>query len=297
MDDHDGRASGQPRVVEIPVRPASPEPDGADLTDGWDDDGRSRWRLDPGDAGVVAVLVVVVLAVLLGVGLVLRPERADDELLPVVRTGAAAASEPGAAVSAGEVGGAVGAGPVGPAAGPAPGPVAGPAGAGGPSGAGAPSPSTPPEVVVAVAGEVVRPGLVRLPPGSRVADALAAAGGVAPGAEVGLLNLARPLADGELVVVGPEPQVLAGQAGAGGEAGPPPGAGATAGAPGAGGPLSLSTADASALETLPGIGPVLAQRVVEHRERHGPFGSVDALLEVSGVGPATLERLRDHVVP
>ena len=152
-------------------------------------------------------------------------------------------------------------------------------------------------VVVDVEGRVRRPGLQRLPAGARVADAILAAGGPTAGAVVSALNLARLLSDGEQVVVpGPgDPSA--------GPGGGPPGNGATdgvsGGGPGAGGsratPLDLNTATQDALDTLPGVGPVLAGRIVGWRTAHGRFSSVDELAEVSGIGPKVLERLRPLV--
>lgn len=148
--------------------------------------------------------------------------------------------------------------------------------------AGTPSPAK--VVLVDVAGKVRRPGVVRLPSGSRVADALRAAGGVSPGVDIGLLNLARPLADGEQVVVG-----------LGAVAGAPPSA-AAAGATGSpGGPVDLNAATVADLDVLPGVGPVLAQRIVDWREAHGPFTSVDQLREVSGIGDRKFTDLRPRV--
>lgn len=135
------------------------------------------------------------------------------------------------------------------------------------------------EVVVHVVGEVTRPGVVRLPAGSRVTDAVDAAGGASAGANLAALNLARVLTDGEQVVV-PGPQVA-------GE----PGTGEASGAD----ELDLNSADPAALEALPGIGPVLAARIVEWRTEHGRFSSVEELAEVSGIGPALLDGLRDLV--
>jgi len=135
------------------------------------------------------------------------------------------------------------------------------------------------ELVVSVAGEVVRPGLVRLPPGSRVDDAVRAAGGLAPGAEVGLLNLARKLVDGEQVLVGVDP---------------PPGTAAPGGAA-PGGLLDLNTATSEQLDALPGIGPVLAERIVEWRTEHGGFRSVDQLREVPGIGESKYATLKSKV--
>lgn len=140
---------------------------------------------------------------------------------------------------------------------------------------------TPALVVVDVAGKVRRPGLVRLPSGSRVADAVAAAGGAKPGTSLDGLNLARVLVDGEQIAVGQPPASSAGSSATG--------AGPTA-------KVSLNNATASDLDALPGIGPVLAQRIVTWREQHGPFRSVDALTDVPGIGPAMLARLADLVV-
>lgn len=139
-------------------------------------------------------------------------------------------------------------------------------------------------VVVAVAGKVRRPGLVTLSPGARVADAIEAAGGVLPGTDIGYLNLARKVTDGELIVVGETP---------------PPGAGADGGGPGAGGDaatkVNLNTATLQQLDTLPGVGTVLAQRILDYREDHGGFRSVDELRQVDGIGPARFEQLKDLV--
>ncbi|MFE7856345.1 helix-hairpin-helix domain-containing protein [Streptomyces sp. NPDC057403] len=146
------------------------------------------------------------------------------------------------------------------------------------------------EIVVDVSGKVRRPGIHRLPPGSRVTDALRAAGGVRPGTDLQGLNRARFLVDGEQVIVGgpaapapaPEP---AGQA-AGGPAGAAPAA-----------PVSLNTATAEQLDTLPGVGPVLAQHIVDYRTRHGGFRTVDELREVNGIGDRRFADLRNLVRP
>lgn len=150
---------------------------------------------------------------------------------------------------------------------------------------GAPLPGTAPtaaptEVVVAVAGKVVRPGLVRLPGGSRVDDAVRAAGGVLPGTDPGLLNLARRLVDGEQVLVGVDP---------------PPGAALPPGPGGGSGPLDLNTATVADLDALPGIGPVLAQRIVDWRTEHGRFTSVEQLREVTGIGESKYADLAAEV--
>ena len=114
-------------------------------------------------------------------------------------------------------------------------------------------------------------------------DALRGAGGLQPGASVGLLNLARKVVDGEQVVVGVDPPAGAAAAGSGSTAG----AGARL--------LDLNTATVADLDALPGIGPVLAQRILDHRTQHGPFRSVDQLREVSGIGEAKFSSLRDAV--
>jgi competence protein ComEA len=132
------------------------------------------------------------------------------------------------------------------------------------------SPGATALLVVDVAGRVRRPGLVRLPAGSRVADALAAAGGTLPGVDLATINLARPVVDGE--------QILVGIAGAGGGAGPPGSTGAAAG------PLDLNAATLEQLEDLPGVGPVLAQKILDWRTAHGRFSTIDELREVGGIG-------------
>ncbi len=137
-------------------------------------------------------------------------------------------------------------------------------------------------------------------PGARVADAVAAAGGARPGADVAALNLARLVVDGEQLHVPKPGEVVtppASPAGAGGRGSAE--GGAVAGAPGdsGGGPavVSLNTADLPALDTLPGVGPVLAQRIIAWRAEHGRFTSVDELGEVSGIGDKLLAQLRPKV--
>ncbi|WP_308427631.1 helix-hairpin-helix domain-containing protein [Streptomyces albospinus] len=151
-------------------------------------------------------------------------------------------------------------------------------------------------VVVDVVGKVRHPGIHRLPAGSRVTDALEAAGGVLHGASIRGLNRARLLADGEQIVVGEE-----GAAGAGGPAGGGAGdmGGGAGGGPqgGAGGPVSLSTATQQQLDGLPGVGPVLARHIIEFRTQHGGFTSVDQLRQVPGIGERRLADLRTLVEP
>lgn len=151
------------------------------------------------------------------------------------------------------------------------------------------------ELVVHVSGAVSSPGVVRLPAGSRVDDALRAAGGATEEADLSAVNLARPLEDGEQIhvpVPGEEPPPAASDAPTPGSTDGP--SAAESGNPEDGAPIDLNTASATELEALPGVGPAIALRIVEHRENNGPFTSVDGLLEVSGIGPATLEKIRDR---
>jgi competence protein ComEA len=150
------------------------------------------------------------------------------------------------------------------------------------------------DVVVDVTGAVARPGVYRLPAGSRVDDAVKRAGGATGKGELDSINLAALLADGQQVVV-PEQVSAAAAGGAMGAAG----AGAVAGA-GLGaeeGPISLGTATVAELDTIDGIGPVTAQDIIEFREQHGGLGSVDQLDQISGIGPATMEALRERLQP
>ncbi|WP_190055768.1 helix-hairpin-helix domain-containing protein [Streptomyces echinoruber] len=159
------------------------------------------------------------------------------------------------------------------------------------------------EIVVDVSGRVRRPGVHRLPAGARVADALRAAGGVRPGTRTDGLNRARFLVDGEQVVVGapapaagPGPGNAAAGAGAGGGTADGGAAGSAAGAHPAA-PVSLNTATADQLDTLPGVGPVLAQHILAYRTQHGGFRSVDELRQVNGIGERRFADLRDLVRP
>jgi competence protein ComEA len=137
-------------------------------------------------------------------------------------------------------------------------------------------------VVVDVAGKVRRPGIVRLPAGSRVQDAIRRAGGPRPGVTLTSLNLARQLVDGEQVLVG-QPVV------------PGVAPNAVAGSPAAGALVNLNAAGLSELDTLPGVGPVTAQKILDWRTEHGSFTSVDELLEVDGIGDKTLADIAPHV--
>jgi len=141
-------------------------------------------------------------------------------------------------------------------------------------------------LVVAVEGKVKHPGLVRLPPGARIADAIAAAGGALPGTDLSFVNLAQKVVDGQLIVVGVAPPPGAATGSAGGAAGSAGGAGA---------PINLNSATEADLETLPGIGPALAQRIIDYRTQHGGFHSVDELRNVSGIGDAKFAEIKDLV--
>ena len=152
-----------------------------------------------------------------------------------------------------------------------------------------PSPASA-EVVVDVAGRVRDPGVYTLQQGDRVIDAIRRAGGPLPGADLASINLAALLTDAEQIVVGR----------AGGGRGPPSGTttGSSGGATSPGSPgakVNVNTATLDELESLPGIGQVIGQRIVDFRQQHGPFRTVDDLLNVSGIGPATMAELRPLV--
>jgi competence protein ComEA len=202
---------------------------------------------DPGRRGVKALTAVAILVVLIAALLAWRARpRVDPVAVPPLDAPAALASDNGA----------------------------------GPPGMRASGGS---ELVVAVGGKVRKPGLVRLPAGARVADALQAAGGTKPGTDVAPLNLARKVVDGELIMVGVTP---------------PPGAPAAPGggaAPAAGAPINLNTATLADLDRLPGVGPVLAQRILAARDAQGGFKSVSDLRKVDGIGDSRYEQLKDLV--
>lgn len=147
-------------------------------------------------------------------------------------------------------------------------------------------------VLLHVTGAVREPGLVDLPAGSRVVDAIAAAGGAADDADIAAVNLARPVADGEQLVVPRigDPPAVGGAASGGSVAG----TGGAGSAPGA--PVDLNTATPAELETLPRIGPTLAQRIVDWRAANGRFVAVSDLLKVSGIGQKLFDGLKDRVV-
>lgn len=147
------------------------------------------------------------------------------------------------------------------------------------------TPSVGEEMFVHAAGAVQNPGVYRFAGGARVVDLLFAAGGVAPNADLGRVNLASLLSDGSQIFfpfVGKDPPSLT--VGSSAEADSE-----------TSGPLDINTAAASALQDLPGVGPVIAAAIEEHRKNNGPYDSVESLLKVSGIGPAKLEQLRPHV--
>jgi competence protein ComEA len=261
-----GGASGpSPQAPPAASLRASPDdPGGIDLgatEQGWTErdpadgdrtgSGRAgRGRIDPGLPGARVLAVIGALAALLAGGYLWwsRPEP-QPAPQPVVRP----AARPAAAATAAA-------------------PTAGP-------------PQT--ALVVDVAGKVRNPGVVSLPAGARVIDAVKAAGGLRPGTQTGTLNLARRVVDGEQILVGvqatPAPAV------------PPAAASGPPGATVPGAPLDLNAATVAQLDQLPGVGPVLAQRIVDYRTQHGAFRSVDELRQVSGIGDAKFTDVKSLV--
>lgn len=268
-----GRAEGARRAVRRTLRTAVPG-----------EVRRGRWSV-PWRAAVAAVVLAAVVAVLLAVR---TAGAVPVETVPGRPTSAATSAPAPTGPGATSPGGTIPPGGTAPLVVAAPGaspPVATAPGAGATGAA---------QVVVHVVGQVAAPGLVRLPPGSRVADALDAAGGAAPEADLGLLNLARVVVDGEQVAVPRPGEVPAGTAAATAAdgAGPQVGGGPAGPAPsGPAPPVNLNTADAAALDALPGIGEVLAGRILTWRLEQGRFTSVEELGEVSGIGDALMADL------
>jgi len=152
-------------------------------------------------------------------------------------------------------------------------------------------------VVVSVVGLVRTPGLVTLAPGARIADALQAAGGAVDGADTIGLNMARPVGDGEQIVVGlappsGQPRALGSSVASGPAPGPVSAPVSGSGKPNAGDVVNLNTATTEQLDALPGVGPVTAAAIVAWRQANGKFSSVDQLADVDGIGPARLDKLR-----
>jgi competence protein ComEA len=242
-----------------------PEEDQNSLLPRWlpDASGGSGWvakvRADPGRAGAVALAVVAAVAVLVTVFTVMRdrPAPVMSAKLPAVQPVSSAR----------------------------------------PTSSAGPSAGSDRPVVVSVVGLVHKPGLVTLAPGARIADALQAAGGAVDGADTIGLNMARPLGDGEQIVVGlappsGQPRALGSTVSPGSVV--PPAAGPATGTtkPKRGEVLDLNTATVEQLDALPGVGPVTAAAIVAWRQANGKFTSVDQLAEVDGIGPARLEKLR-----
>jgi competence protein ComEA len=250
-------------VFPEPPRPARPEP-WRDRLAGWAE------SLDLSPARLVGGAVVLAVVGFLGWRLLAPPPTPPEMRLPFVST--TAAGPAGEAAAAGDAG-------AGPAS------VATPPGATDTTADGA-------ELVVHVAGAVAAPGVQRLPAGSRVVDAVDAAGGAAADADAARINLAAPLEDGQQVYVPRLGEV-------GGGAGPPVGSSGRgpggAAAVEADAVVNLNTAGVDELDALPGIGPAIAQAIVDHRDQNGPFASVDQLVDVRGIGEAKLEDLRDRV--
>lgn len=246
----------------------------------------ARWQ--PRRAAVLGVVVVGLLAVLI-FGLRVLWASADAGGTVIAPGGGSRAGPNGLSAGAAPVGvapsGGQGFGSTGPSGSVTPAP-----------GGGATTSATGPAsavVVVHVVGQVKRPGVRELPAGSRVAQAVAAAGGAKIGADLSRVNLARVLVDGEQVrIPAPgdpvDPRELTGPSAASG-AGGGGGMGGVGG--GSGGQVALNSADLAALDTLPGVGPVLAQRILDWRTQHGRFTSVDELGEVSGIGEKLLAQL------
>jgi competence protein ComEA len=215
-------------------------------------------RLDPGRPGAWALWTAAVLAGVVVLGWTWLDRPAVDRVPEATAAASSSASSPQS--------------PASPQA-PTPSPPGAAAGDG--------------DVVVSVVGLVAAPGLVTLPAGSRVADALAAVGGLLPEADPASVNAAAVLTDGQQIAVGVPGAVPPGDGNAAGAAGGSSGSG--------GGLVDLNSATVADLDALPGIGPVLAQRIVDHRTAHGPFTSVDQLDDVSGIGPAIFADLSARV--
>ena len=148
-------------------------------------------------------------------------------------------------------------------------------------------PPSPLPLSVYVSGAVAQPGVYNLPQGSRVQDAIRAAGEALPDADLGALNLAAPLEDGDRVEV---PLI-----GAAGSSQPTPGISRFATGGATGGPVDINSATQEALEGLPGIGPTLARRIIDYRQANGPFASIEAIQDVEGIGPGIFEEIKELI--
>ncbi len=161
-------------------------------------------------------------------------------------------------------------------------------------------PPTQPPLVVQVSGAVNRPGLCSLPPGSRIQDALQAAGGISSNADSEFLNLASYVEDGQRIDVPARqptrpPAQASGSTPASGRAAEPTREAFPTQAPVPAGKININTATQAELESLPGIGPSLAQRIIAYREQNGPFKTIEDIQKVKGIGPATFERIKDLI--
>ncbi|GLX06343.1 ComEA family DNA-binding protein [Microbispora sp. NBRC 16548] len=252
--------------------------------------GRALPRLDPGMSGLRVLVAAGLLAAVVTGILAWRSRPVAEPVAPPLPAAAVRELGPAADHVAGSAAGPIAApgsaspATSGPAADSGPGATAYVAGAGGPM---ATTPGSSARVVVHVTGKVRNPGVFVLASGSRVADAIEAAGGLRKGAKPDGINLARRLVDGEQIVAG-SPAT----AGAGPATGPE--SGMAPGAPGAG-VVNLNTATAEQLDALPGIGGVIAQRIVDYRDAHGGFQSVDQLKDVPGIGDRKFAEMRDKV--
>ena len=252
----------------------------------------TRWTLGPRAALVLAAVVVVVALVVVAVG-TLRG-RSPGEVTVTGGAGStfppsSGAAPPGGVASPSGVGSPGGVG------------SAGGAGSAGLPGFGQAGPSaSPAAATVYVLGAVRRAGVVEVPVGTRVDAVLERAGGATADADLARLNLARPVVDGERLYVprvgeSTVPEALGPDVTGGAGAGAGGGAGGGTPAGGADAVVDLNTADQATLETLPGIGPALAGRIIAWRDEHGGFTAVEDLLEVSGIGETRLEDLRPRV--
>jgi competence protein ComEA len=233
-------------------------PDGTPNGSGW----LAAVRADPGRAGAIALAVIAAIAVLVTVFTLVRDKPAPvvSAKLPPVEMVSSTSPRPSAS----------------------------------------PTARTDQPVIVSVVGLVQTPGLVTLTPGARIADALTAAGGALKGADMIGLNMARHVADGEQIIVGiaplpGEPTVLGSSVSSGPSSAATPSGGPPPTGPNAQEPIDLNTATVEQLDTLPGVGPVMAAAITAWRDANGKFTSVDQLGDVDGIGPARLEKLRDLV--
>jgi competence protein ComEA len=247
---------------DAPPDPDAPDEDQNSLLPRWLPDASeggswlARMRTDPGRAGAIALAVIAALAVLITIFTLVRDHPAPVMSAKLPPVEKASTLSPRSSAS----------------------------------------PAADRPVVVSVVGLVHKPGLVTLTPGARIADAVQAAGGAMDGADTTGLNMARPLGDGEQIVVGlapvsGQPAVLGSSVGGSTPAAKTPSP-TGSGRPKAGGVLDLNAATVEQLDDLPGVGPVTAAAIVAWRQANGKFTSVDQLADVDGIGPSRLDKLR-----